>query len=499
MPDNDQKLPFNVRPDTVGRYALGGALTGAGVAAALNLAHMLKRLSAERSQAKDPTETDEGTIVLTLPKRAESAADIHQLLRNQQERHYPKSVHEEFGVEHEEMPTDGQEDTAMSPEERGAVQKSMAPTGRAVKEEETIRRTMRNTKGQLRHPDGQYGMKTQVKRGNWQTLTASLLAAGGGGYIGYRLVDKIYEIKRIKDKEKQLQSAQQEYLDKLQKNPADVKEAQERHRTFNTLDYPMGLGVLALLLGGGATAFVTKKILDQMTEEQDLPGAKPPQLQKIVFRSGGESQKAASADNDLAHGLFKAALPIYMDICAGEPAVLGDEKVAACLDECEVGAADLYKMATSDYVTLLSTLQANPELRRTIQRAAMEKHPLLRYFQWAVGLPGISDIADRKLYHGVQQHLGPKVAEEKDAALGLLPEVGSIMSSFYGSELAERAGRKKEEKEEATEEKEDPNRADTLLSKLQIVGEGEEADQFIQQNQAAIKQLLERLAKTGKI
>jgi len=568
MPNNDVQTPFNVRPETVGRYALGGLAGGAGVAAALNLVHMLKRLSADRKQ-KDPTETDEGTIVLTLPKRADSpeesgvndpgvypGEDYSRIEGDKPEPgdeeegvqfddNYPvksgaktkevelssgtegvaaldrqigvthpivsmepiKSAHdalmamkraaapvlEEEGVKHEDLPTDGQLEESPSPEERGVVENKMAPTGRSVSLEQIRRQLMRNTKGQLRHPDGKYGMKTQTKKGNWQTLTASMLAGGAGGALGYRLVDKIYEIKRVKDKEHQLRTAKKEYLDQLQGSGA-IKDAAEGHRTFNTLDYPLGLGMLALLLGGGATAYLTKKVLDQQFNGDAAGAPKPPQLRKIVFRAGGEAQKAASAeDSELAHDLFKAALPIYLDICSGEPGVLGDEKVAACLDKCDLEPQDLYKMAASDYNRLLATLEGNPELRRTMQRAAMERHPLLRYFQWAVGLPGLSHIADRKLYENVAHSLGPVPTIKQSFG----PDIGQIMSSFYGSELAERAGGKKEEVEE--EEKEDPDRAGKLLSQLQIVGEGPDATQFIDNNQDVIKKLLAQLANTGRI
>ena len=150
-------------------------------------------------------------------------------------------------------------------------------------------------------------------------------------------------------------------------------------------------------------------------------------------------------------------------------------------------------MAASDYNRLLATLEGNPELRRTMQRAAMERHPLLRYFQWAVGIPGLSNIADRKLYENLAVNLGPVPIKQ---AFG--PDIGQIMSSFYGSEMAEHTGPKKKVKEEE-EEEEDPDRAGKLLSQLQIVGEGPEASQFISNNQDVIKKLLAQLAASGRI
>ena len=151
MPEESGKykiplLPFEVRPEVVGRYALGGALTGAGAAAALNLVHLLRDLNKKREAAQQPAQTGKDTIVLTIPKRGE-----------------------------------------VKDKSSGMITKSTkAP------QESTIMREMVSRNNQVIQDNGRYGMKTMMKKkADWPTLTASLLAAGGAGTLGYKLIDKL--------------------------------------------------------------------------------------------------------------------------------------------------------------------------------------------------------------------------------------------------------------------------------------------------------------------
>ena len=69
----DSKLPLGIKAETVARYLAGGALAGAGTAAAINLVQLIKEMDRRRAEAKQPSETDESTIVLTLPKKADTS------------------------------------------------------------------------------------------------------------------------------------------------------------------------------------------------------------------------------------------------------------------------------------------------------------------------------------------------------------------------------------------------------------------------------------------
>jgi hypothetical protein len=277
------------------------------------------------------------------------------------------------------------------------------------------------------------------------------------------------------------------------------------------MDYPLAMSVLALLLGSGTTAYVTKRVLDEMTEQKKEKAPKPPKVRKIVFQQG----KAASFDKEGAdtsgREVFDATLGVMLDVCSGIPSVMQHEKVAEVLEVQDVKAGDLYKMAASDYNTLLATLEANPELRRVIQRASMERHPLLKYFQWTAGIPGISGLMDKKLYEGVEETLGPKSVQrpqwETKYAFGLIPGMADIAASFYGSTLANKAEGEEEEGEEpiadeaspADEAVTGPSKAQEVLNQLKLVAEDEESAQFIEENQGQLKRILEQMAASGQL
>lgn len=435
MPDTGIPILDKINLPTVGRYAAGGAIGGAGVAAALNLVQMLREASEERKKKTDPMQTDEGTIVLTIPKKRAAAQDYSEKGVEGEDAGASKETKDKT----EKMPKDapkpkkesmqeqeveegktkkGEDYSEMGVDALNDNQDDPAPTGNKktqdrteehrkvktkVKKTELVSRDfpIKQTSKQPRHYDGRYGTKCA----NWQTLAASVLAMGGGGAAGYALIDKLYELKRMKKKEQELNTAKSEYLDKLQLG--GTKAASDPNTsTFGKLDYPLGMAALALLLGSGTTAFLTKRVLDEYNKEPEIKA--DPKVKRIVFKSAED--KTEDITDEKTAETVSAMLGIYMDICSGSPDVVGDEKCAEYLEKINLTPGDIYKMAAyqDDYYSLLSTLDQNPEFRKLLQRMSMEKHPILKYMKWSVGLPGIRDIADKKLYKAVESQFGPQ-------------------------------------------------------------------------------------------
>ena len=473
---------MNINMPTVARYGLGGLGLGAGTAATLSLIHMLKNLNDKRNKDE---ETDDNTIVLTLPKRASDLSEAgigSQTVTAKTKGNDPRQI--------------GVKDTS-----------TMTTEGSKVKSDKSVTKSMESTKGQLRQPSGEYGMKIQ-KRAAWPTLTASLLAGGIGSVAGYKLVDKIYEVRRMKKKQLELDSAKEEYLDMLQKASSDFEKSAG---DFNIWDYPAGIGALALLLGSGGTAYVTKKVLDEHTRTPDAAG--PAKVKRIVFRSApsqgmndkvdteeeasteeafGEDRglKAASVqEGEDNKETFKAALGVMLDVCGSKYDILKTAAVQEGMEEAGVTAGQLYKMAGDDYNNLMATLQANPKLRNLITRATMDKHPLLKYFKWTSGLPGISGYADKKIYEGVTDQFGPKVAAWKEA--GLLDMLGSISASTIGSSIAD-----KKETERKTKEVAAPAVPE---QEVEVEAADPAAAAFVLKNQTKIREAIAQLQAQGKL
>lgn len=455
--------PFNINTSTAGRFAAGGLLGGASLASILGLIKMITDMKRDKSRGEEE-DTGLDRLVLTLPaKRAEAEERI----------------------------------------DRAYVERFCSQIPRVG-------------------PD-------MEKSANWQTLVASLLAAGGGTVASYALVDKLFEIRRMKELEKQLASSQQEYLDKLDTASQEIKTAGilgDSDRTgdpsFNKLDYPIGLAVLATLLGAGGSAWLTKKFLDEYENEEDVsdPGFKPRKpikVKRIVFRTAsGDDEKEASS-REIDPETFAAALGVYLDVCSGEAKMASDERVAEELQKVGMTAGDMYKAAANDeeFQKFMYILAANPDLRTQMKRMSMDTHPLLKYFKWAAGLPLISQITDRSLHDQLNRQYGP--ARElfpeafRNGGIFIPPDLqdfgkkASVLDSLIGSMAAERAldgmsdamKRKKQIPDE--EAQDDDEELKSMVRELEIGAADPNAEEFVRGREKQIKEILTKLVRQGKI
>ena len=436
MPSSASDNPFNVNTSTAMRFGAGGALAGVSLATLLGLAKVLK----DMKKKKDPSESTEDQLVLTLPRRVKRAEAL---------------------VDHIVC--------------------------------ENIARTV-PTFG----PD-------MEKTANWQTLVASLLAAGGGGMAGYALIDKLFEMKRMRELESQVEQAKEEYLDKLmlagedekigmakQAGLSDLFGDRQGEPSFSKLDYPMGIAVLAALLGAGGSAWLTKRFLDKQ-DEDDFKPPKPIRVKRVVFKTAAAEEKEAS-DREIDPEILPAALGVFLDICSGEPTVVGSEKVAEAMQELDMKPSDLYKQAGEDFDRFILTLKQSPQLRKQLRDMSMDVHPVLRYFKWAAGLPFLSDMADSRLYDELSYEYGPRRADNP-----LNIKYASVLDSLIGSMAAEKAldsargvlsnGQPAEEKPELED----------IIRELEIGAADPNAEEFVAQNKAKIVAVLQRLAEEGKL
>jgi len=458
MPNEENGNPFNVNTSTAGRFGAGGLLAGASLASILGLIKMISDMKRDKSRDNDE-ETGLDRLVLTLPAKRAEAEDVIDRMYTQR-----------FC---DGIPTLG--------------------------------------------PD-------MEKSANWQTLVASLLAAGGGTAASYALVDKLFEIRRMRELEKQLESSQQEYLDKLDTASSEVKSAglaelfgdREGEPSFNKLDYPIGLAVLATLLGAGGSAWLTKRFLDQSDDTEVDPGFKPRKpikVKRIVFRTAKDGEKEASA-KEVDPEVLSAAVGVYLDICSGIPALASDEKVAAELKKINMTAGDLYKTAgdSEEFDKFMYILAANPDLRTQMKRMSMDTHPILKYFKWAAGLPIIRDFSDRSLYDELNREYGPArelfpEAFRKAGRINMprdLNDFGksaSVLDSLIGSMAAEKAiesmGDAMKNKKEVPSDKDQELKE--MIRELEIGAADPNAEEFVSSREEQIKKILTRLVQEGKI
>jgi hypothetical protein len=135
----------------------------------------------------------------------------------------------------------------------------------------------------------------------------------------------------------------------------------------DTIRYPAAAYVLALLAGTGATAYVTKKVLDREFPEEKLKkDVNWPT--RIVFRTEGGKpslvegpkgkEKKASAETCAA---ITAMLPIYMDVVEGRPSRTLAAPYVKLAAAAGTDPAGLMKMAAENMGGVYKTVLSDPK------------------------------------------------------------------------------------------------------------------------------------------
>jgi hypothetical protein len=316
---------------------LSGVLGGAGVASAANLLRSFREM---RKPKQD--ETDDETIVLTLPSKA--AAD---------------------GYAGMQAAKPGEKKVVSTG--KGGVQQ-MRDGGRFGK---GIGKG-KEAKPEVKCADGNPGPNSTG------TIVANAIGLTAGGLLSYDVVSRLYDALQERRLKRKLEAAQQAYVNAMSgaSKRAEIvtsvlapvahafcKEPMDKTAgildilpgdSANVIRYPAAAYILALLAGTGATAYVTKKVMDkQFPEEKIKKDINRPT--RIVFRTEGAKpalvegaegeEKAASAETCAA---LTALLPIYMDVVEGAPSRTLAEPYVKMAAAAGTDPAGLLKIAKAD-------------------------------------------------------------------------------------------------------------------------------------------------------
>lgn len=285
---------------------LAGVLGGAGVSAAANLLRAYREL---RGQKKETT--DDKTIVLTLPAAKKAASGGYEGMR------------------------DAKPGEAKVTANGGRQMRDAGKYGKKLSPEPADKEAVKCAKGNP-GPD------------SVGTMVANALGITAGGLVSYEIVSRLFDAMHERRLKRKLEAAQQAYVNAMAGASkraeavmsvigpveravgcAEVKEAGILDlfpdTAANVVRYPAAMYILALLAGTGATAYVTKKVMDREFPEEKLDhGINRPT--RIVFRTEGAEpkllegdkgkEKKASAETCAA---ITALLPVYMDVVEGAP------------------------------------------------------------------------------------------------------------------------------------------------------------------------------------
>lgn len=506
------KEAIKVDPATVARYALGGLVVGGSGAALLNLIRTIRDMRQEHAQATQTPETSEDTIVLTLPKKASILEDLGTPAGEPE----PKSMlnpHEAPAVLTKPLEREpvrqNQLGDQRSPPRPGSRHGAVHPLKRVA--------MLQGNLHQARRHDGTYGVKTSQDTTGWPTLTAGVLAALAGGTIGSQLINTIYTKRRERKLEQQLNQARKEYLDMvMSKGGSDTlfKEAMDKEAISGFINYPLAMGALLTLLGSGGVAYITKKIMDEKLRAATETGLDTPKAKRIVFRTAtepeeeAEEKKVKKAEDEEAAECARAALGVMLDHVSGTTEIMDTPYVKEALEKSAIRPGGTTS-ATPDIDNLLSILQSSPALRRAIQRATMERHPMLRHFKWSLGVPGIGALADRSLYSKVRSTLAPpvtnlKTAMNKSAVLPFTNFGREVITSMVGSEMAAKNQAEEIAKEilkqqalQAQAGKKAP--AKVRDESLEVAAADPKAKAYLEKNKVKVMKVIQKMIDEGKL
>lgn len=328
---------------------LAGVLGGAGVSSAASLLRSYREMRKPK-----PGDTDDETIVLTLPNKA--ASDGYTAMRDAKPG----------------------ESKVVSTAKCGTQQMRVAGKfGKKIERKQDCQEAVKKA-------DGNPG------RNSVGTIVANTIGLTAGGLLAYDAVSRLFDAMQERRLKRKLEAAQQAYVNvmagasKRAEMVSSVFAPVERvlgdagldkkagvldifpDTISNGVRYPAAAYILALLAGTGATAYVTKKVMDkQFPEEKLKKDINSPT--RIVFRTAGTpsllegekgNEKKASAETCAA---ITAMLPIYMDIVEGAPNRTLAEPYVKIAAAAGTDAAGLMKMAGEDAQSVYGVILRDPK------------------------------------------------------------------------------------------------------------------------------------------
>lgn len=510
---------------------MAGVLGGAGVSSAANLLRQFRMM-----RKKDKEETDADTIVLNIPQKEASA-------RSSQGASFESAK------------------AAKPGETKPAVTKPNGST-----QSRDVGRYGVNIGGYKADRDVTKCAEGNPGPNSVGTVVANALGMTAGGLLSYEVVSRLFDRMNERRLKKKLEAAQQAYIDAMTGaskraeavmriigpveraicKSAETKEAglfnwmsdSLPDSATNAIRYPAAAYILALLAGTGASAYVTKKVMDREFPEEKLKSDinKPTRIlfktvegKPQVIEDDGKQEKAASADTCAA---ITALLPIYMDVVEGQPSRTLAAPYVKIAKANGVDARGLMSLAAKSFPSAYTAVLKDPKavweiLKGTgfglnfskLRAAQILRNARPDTYRRAVDAAIDSHFAGspndglvRRAWTGIQKAVAKGIASTdtgrdwmvnralspKTAASDDLLRAGYITSSVFKDPDAV----KDEDPEEEVDAKAVLAKVRDRLKdrrKVQVQAADPNAAAFVTKNKAAIQKLLARMNSQGTI
>lgn len=472
-----EKMSLDFDQQKIMRLAAGGLLTGGAAAALLQLLRSAREGRDTLVDSGKVPQTDENTLVLTLPpKLAEACGTSH------------------------------------------------IPISHPVKKEGLVKDVTNFKLNSTRDKNGKYIKLADGSPTGWPTLTGGVLAALGGGTLGYAIINKIMQKHKEQQLAKMLDAAQQEYLDKLVGKTAcaadaflpysteELEKSAQDHQGFlqapGFLSWPIAAAALLTLLGTGGAGYITKKMLDEKVREQETANLDVPKVKKIIFRTAplGQAPDAKLASSDTEEcateddiDCVKAALAVKIAHLSGNPEhILTPEVMKLAAEE----AKGVLGNIGSGVDSLMEALGNNKLLQKALWAAAKGKHQILSHLPGGNALG--QHMAGRRVA-GLGEQFKDWIGKQSSSISIPIPTVAGVLSSTMGSAIAgkqQAADLAKEiavAQEAISNEKKKEKEQDTQDQVVDIVSNDPNAAAYVASHEAKIKQLVARMLKEKQL
>lgn len=352
------------------RYMTGGALVGGGSSALLHFVREMRKMKLDSDKAQKSEDDDPNTLVINIPKRAEVSG--------------------------------GGACTSVKDTESQDVSVKFKGDKEDNKRRDANKMTFKPFK-----------KKSSIQ--GWPNMAIGATAAIGIGIGAAALVNKLVEHMRMKELKAEVEAAKQEYMGNLEgtsktaqafdamlSSAADgnMKSAETKSAAA-LIDYPMTALALLGILGTGATAYVTKKILDERFNKVEQKGQDElkPSVKRIVIRSVPARAEQLPSDEKIASAedleVIEAQLCVAMDALSAKPSLV--KWAQANLDP-RTDFKRMFDFAPQHVESLRGYLESDPEVRSKLIKYMMGKHPGYKYLKWTMDVPGLKRLGDKQFW-----------------------------------------------------------------------------------------------------
>jgi len=451
-----------------------GVYSGAGAASLISILRAMAMDKERKNIYTKPNKTDKDTLVLTLPSASSKYAEADEKDSKEESKDKPKAVGATMLIVKKDKPV--VKATRCPAAVRGKIK--TGPLAKVTEHKMVLSKEALNL------------LETRPYQ-----EAIDILKVMGGGVLGYKAVEALYNKIQDRQLKKDEEAARTEFLDAL--SSGSVKRASAKEGMDKEATGVMSILALLSLLGTGASAYTTKRMLDSKFKDETSAGYNPPRVKRIVLKTRDDEP-----GEEIEPKTAQLAVAVKMaEISNSEDLLIDGDILKQAQD---AGMADRTAILDSLKSDIKGFASKNPELVNSIISRIVKLNPSLGRVGFADRLPKpmrnmvTSSVGTLLKIPGLGGSMRNKAIDKTlDSVFGGSAKTASlasnILASFIGSRAAEQPATPAVEKElEPTEVKDTANKINIDAE------EGDEAaDAFLDKNRNKLRAVVRQMISEG--